>query len=82
MFNLAMTTFVHIGMIGFTLYFIKIIFEILQFGGKQKKEEVLTTIQVRKDDVAKTYEFLKDIGISMTMKDFYTFALNHIKGVK
>jgi hypothetical protein len=56
--------------------------KILQFGGKQKQEEVLTTIQVRKDDVAKTYEFLKDIGISMTMKDFYTFALNHIKGVK
>jgi hypothetical protein len=27
MFNLAMTTIVHIGMIGFTLYFIKIIFE-------------------------------------------------------
>ena len=27
MFNLAMTTFVHIGMIGLTLYFIKIIFE-------------------------------------------------------
>jgi len=27
MFNLAMTTFVHIGMIGFILYFIKIIFE-------------------------------------------------------
>jgi hypothetical protein len=26
MFNLAMTTFVHIGMIGFTLYFIKEVF--------------------------------------------------------
>jgi hypothetical protein len=27
MFNLAMTTFVHIGMIGFILYFIKVIFD-------------------------------------------------------
>ena len=33
--------------------------KILQFGGKQKQEELLTTIQVRKGDVAKTYEFLK-----------------------
>ena len=56
--------------------------KILQFGGKQKQEELLTTIQVRKGDVAKTYEFLKDIGISMTMKDFYTFGINHIKGGK
>jgi len=27
MFNLAMTTFVHIGMIGFILYFIKELFD-------------------------------------------------------
>jgi len=27
MFNLAMTTFVHIGMIGFILYFIKEVFD-------------------------------------------------------
>jgi len=27
MFNLAMTTFVHIGMIGFVLYFIKELFD-------------------------------------------------------
>jgi hypothetical protein len=57
--------------------------KILQFGGKQKQEEVLTTIQVRKDDVAKTYEFLKEIGISMTDERFlHDLQLNHIKGVK
>jgi hypothetical protein len=56
--------------------------KILKFGGKQKTDELLTTIQVRKGDVAKTYELLKDMGVSMTMKDFYTFALNYIKGGK
>ena len=56
--------------------------KIRKVGGKQKTDGLLTTIQVRKCDVAKTYELLKDMGVSMTMKDFYTFALNYIKGGK
>ncbi len=56
--------------------------KLLKFGAKQKNEEILTSISVRKDDVRKAYEILKKMGIHMSMKDFFTFAINHIQGGK
>ena len=54
--------------------------KILQFGGKQKSTEMFTTIKVRKKDVVKIRETLKDMGLSMTLTDAFTFAVNNTFG--
>ena len=56
--------------------------KILQFGGKQKSNEMFTTIKVRKKDVVKIRETLKDMGLSMTLTDAFTFAVNNTFGGK
>jgi hypothetical protein len=56
--------------------------KILQFGGKQKSTEMFTTIKVRKKDVVKIRQTLKDMGLSMTLTDAFTFAVNNTFGGK
>ena len=56
--------------------------KILQFGGKQKSTEIFTTIKVRKKDVVKIRQTLKDMGLSMTLTDAFTFAVNNTFGGK
>lgn len=56
--------------------------KILQFGGKQKSNEMFTTIKVRKKDVVKIRQTLKDMGLSMTLTDAFTFAVNNTFGGK
>ena len=56
--------------------------KILQFGGKQKSTEMFTTIKVRKKDVVKIGQTLKDMGLSMTLTDAFTFAVNNTFGGK
>ena len=56
--------------------------KILQFGGKQKSTEMFTTIKVRKKDVVKIRETLKDMGLAMTLTDAFTFAVNNTFGGK
>ena len=56
--------------------------KILQFGGKQKSTEMFTTIKVRKKDVVKIRETLKDMGLSMNLTDAFTFAVNNTFGGK
>ena len=55
---------------------------ILKFGGKQTTTEMYTTIKVRKKDVVKIRETLKQMGLSMTVTDAFTFAVNNTFGGK
>lgn len=56
--------------------------KILQFGGKQKSDEDYTTIKVRRADVSKIRDKLKDMQLHMTLTDAFTFAVNHTFGGK
>jgi len=55
---------------------------ILQFGGKHKSTENYTTIKVRKADVVKIRNRLKDMDLAMTLTDAFTFAVNNTFGGK
>ena len=56
--------------------------KILQFGGKEKNQELLTTVQVRKKSTQRLREELKKRNLAVSFKDAFDFLLNHAFGGK